>query len=67
MTVPENNLVAQQIALMKVENVHLSFTADAIEEISAVASEVNSEVENIGKTESIKQTNKPKRRNKVLH
>jgi len=45
---PEASLIKQYIALMGTENVELSFTDDAIEEIANLAAEVNAGVENIG-------------------
>ncbi len=48
LTIPENALLKQYEALLKSENVSLSFTKDAIEEIASIAAEVNEQVENIG-------------------
>jgi len=48
LTVPESNLVRQQVALIGTEKVKLSFTDEAIREVARVAFEVNSTVENIG-------------------
>eukprot|EP00299_Pterocystis_sp_00344_P014055 c6951_g1_i1.p1 GENE.c6951_g1_i1~~c6951_g1_i1.p1 ORF type:complete len:467 (+),score=116.38 c6951_g1_i1:38-1438(+) len=48
LTEPEHNLIAQQKALLKTENLDVQFTEDAIAEIASVASEVNRDVENIG-------------------
>jgi ATP-dependent HslUV protease ATP-binding subunit HslU len=48
LTVPENNLVRQQIALLGTEKVKLAFTDEAIREVARVAFEVNSTIENIG-------------------
>ena len=45
---PEASLIKQYTALMGTENVELSFTDDAIEEIANLAAEVNAGVENIG-------------------
>ena len=45
---PESSLIKQYIALMKTEGVTLEFAADSINEIAAVAAEVNQNVENIG-------------------
>jgi len=45
---PETSLIKQYIALMETEGVTLEFTDDAIDEIAAVAAEVNQNVENIG-------------------
>eukprot|EP00595_Chromulina_sp_UTEXLB2642_P003487 CAMPEP_0196763792 /NCGR_PEP_ID=MMETSP1095-20130614/4788_1 /TAXON_ID=96789 ORGANISM="Chromulina nebulosa, Strain UTEXLB2642" /NCGR_SAMPLE_ID=MMETSP1095 /ASSEMBLY_ACC=CAM_ASM_000446 /LENGTH=332 /DNA_ID=CAMNT_0042117801 /DNA_START=515 /DNA_END=1513 /DNA_ORIENTATION=+ len=48
LTEPVTNLIKQQLELLKVENVHLSFTDCAIKEIAKVAYETNVTVENIG-------------------
>lgn len=48
LTQPENALIKQYIALLGTEGVELDFTPDAITRISEVASEVNSNTENIG-------------------
>jgi len=48
LTEPEASLIRQYIALMKTEDLTLEFTPEAIEEIAAVAAEVNRSVENIG-------------------
>jgi ATP-dependent HslUV protease ATP-binding subunit HslU len=48
LTEPENALIKQYIALLKTENVKLSFTKGAIKEIAKIASEVNENAENIG-------------------
>lgn len=45
---PENALTKQYIALMKTEEIELSYSEDAINRISELASEVNAAVENIG-------------------
>ncbi len=45
---PEASLIRQYIALISTEDVTLEFTNDAINEIAAVAAEVNRAVENIG-------------------
>lgn len=45
---PENNLVRQQIELLRTEGVELKFTDSAVKEIARCAAEVNSSVENIG-------------------
>jgi ATP-dependent HslUV protease ATP-binding subunit HslU len=45
---PEASLLKQYIALLATENVQLSFTDNAIEEIATIATEVNANVENIG-------------------
>lgn len=44
----ENSLPKQYTALMKVEDVTLDFTDEAIEELATLAAEINSSVENIG-------------------
>ena len=48
LTQPENALIKQYTALLGTEGVELDFTPDAITRISEVASEVNSNTENIG-------------------
>ncbi|CAM9374387.1 unnamed protein product, partial [Ectocarpus fasciculatus] len=48
LTEPVSNLLLQQVELLKAENVHLSFSDDAIREIARVAAEINRTVENIG-------------------
>ncbi len=48
LTEPEASLIKQYTALMGVENVTLTFTDDAIEEIATIAEEINHGVENIG-------------------
>ena len=48
LTEPENALTRQVEALMSTEDVHVEFTADAINEIAEVAEKVNAEAENIG-------------------
>ena len=48
LTEPEASLIKQYTALMAVEEVTLTFTDDAIEEIADLAVEINSGVENIG-------------------
>lgn len=48
LTETENNLIKQQAALLKAENVDLEFTPDAIREVARVAYELNNSVENIG-------------------
>ncbi len=45
---PDNALTKQSIALMKTENVEISFTDDAIDRMAELAAEVNKNVENIG-------------------
>ena len=48
LTEPEASLTKQYIALLETENVGLSFTDGAIEELAELAVEVNSQTENIG-------------------
>ncbi len=45
---PKNALTKQYIALLKSEQVELSFQEDALEELAETAFHINSEVENIG-------------------
>lgn len=45
---PENSLILQYEALMKTEELALSFSEDAIEEIASLSADVNTMVENIG-------------------
>ncbi len=48
LTEPENALIKQYIALMKTEDIDLVFEKEAIEEIAAIAVEVNEKTEEIG-------------------
>ncbi len=48
LTEPKASLIRQYIALMKTEELNLTFTDDAIEKIAEIAVQVNSSVENIG-------------------
>ena len=48
LTEPENALTLQYTALLATEDVKLKFTKDGIREISKMATEVNSQTENIG-------------------
>ncbi len=48
LTEPENALVKQYIALMETEGIELVFEAEAIDEIAAIAVEVNQQTEEIG-------------------
>ena len=48
LTEPENALTKQYTALLATEEVDLTFTPDAIEEIAAIATTVNQATENIG-------------------
>ena len=45
---PENSLIKQYVALLKTEDVKLTFGDDAIEAIAGLAADVNRGVENIG-------------------
>ena len=45
---PENSLIKQYKALLKTEKIDLQFKKDSIEEIAKLATEINSNVENIG-------------------
>lgn len=48
LTEPQNALTLQYIALLRTENISISFTDDAVREISTIAEEVNAGTENIG-------------------
>lgn len=48
LTEPENALIKQYIALLETEQVDLSFTSEAIQEIASIAFNVNERTENIG-------------------
>lgn len=48
LTEPEANLIEQYIALLKTEEVELSFEPEAIDKIAEVAVQINENVENIG-------------------
>lgn len=48
LTEPEASLIKQYIALLKTEGVTLVFSDDGIDEIAAIAAEVNAGIENIG-------------------
>jgi ATP-dependent HslUV protease ATP-binding subunit HslU len=48
LTEPENALIKQYTALLQTEDVDLSFTKQAIQEIARIAYEVNERTENIG-------------------
>lgn len=48
LTIPENALIKQYIALAQSENIKLSFDDSAIKEIAAIAAKVNEEITNIG-------------------
>ena len=45
---PENALTKQYEALMQTENVHLTFTDDAVSALAEIAAQVNARSENIG-------------------
>ena len=45
---PQNALIRQYCELLKTEEVNIEFTADAVEEIAAIAAEVNENTMNIG-------------------
>jgi len=45
---PDNSLIKQYIALLQTEKVNLKFTRDGIETIAKLATEINSNIENIG-------------------
>ena len=45
---PENSLIKQYKALLKTEKIKLEFSKDSIEEIAKLATEINSNIENIG-------------------
>jgi len=48
LTEPQNALVRQYEALLATEEITLTFTEDAIEEIARTAADVNERMENIG-------------------
>ena len=48
LTEPKNALVKQYIALLKAEDVHLTFQEDAIDQIAEMSAQVNLRTENIG-------------------
>jgi len=48
LTEPQASLIKQYVALLKTEDVTLTFTDDAIDEIANISAEVNASVENIG-------------------
>ncbi|TAK58371.1 MAG: ATP-dependent protease ATPase subunit HslU [Bacteroidetes bacterium] len=48
LTVPQNALIKQYIALLETETLTLEFTSEAIREVAKIAAEVNEKVENIG-------------------
>ncbi len=48
LTEPENSVTVQYEKLLQVDGIHLTFTADGIEEMAKVACDVNSTAEDIG-------------------
>ncbi|MDD4457575.1 MAG: HslU--HslV peptidase ATPase subunit, partial [Syntrophotalea acetylenica] len=48
LTEPKNALIRQYEALMATEDIHLDFDSEAIREIARIATQVNSQTENIG-------------------
>jgi ATP-dependent HslUV protease ATP-binding subunit HslU len=48
LTEPQNALITQYVELMKTEDVQLSFTKEAIEEIAETAAKINERMEDIG-------------------
>jgi len=48
LTEPQNALITQYVELMKTENLQLSFTKEAIEEIAETAATINDKMEDIG-------------------
>ncbi|MCL2608449.1 MAG: ATP-dependent protease ATPase subunit HslU, partial [Treponema sp.] len=48
LTEPKNALTRQYVGLLSTENVELEFIPEAIEQLAALAAEVNSKLENIG-------------------
>ena len=48
LTVPENAIIKQNIALLETEDINLIFTDDALEEIASMAFIANEQTENIG-------------------
>lgn len=48
LTEPQNALIKQQVELLATEDIKLNFSKDAIEEIAAIAANVNERTENIG-------------------
>lgn len=48
LTAPENSITRQAIELLAVEGITLTFTEDALDEISAMAYDLNEKTENIG-------------------
>jgi ATP-dependent HslUV protease ATP-binding subunit HslU len=48
LTEPKSALIKQYTALLETENIHISFTDEAIRELASLAAKVNSGTENIG-------------------
>lgn len=48
LTEPKNSLTKQYVALLKTEGIALTFTEDAVQEMSEIATRVNAQHENIG-------------------
>lgn len=48
LTVPQNAIIKQHIALLETEGIELEFTEDALEEIASMAYIINEQTENIG-------------------
>lgn len=48
LTEPKNSLIKQYKALLDTENIEVTFTMDAVEEIARIAQKVNDETDNIG-------------------
>src|SRR5690606_9450296 len=48
LTEPDNSLIKQYVALLKTEDVTLTFTDDGIQAIARISAEINGTVENIG-------------------
>lgn len=48
LTEPDNSLIKQYVALMKTEEVTLTFTDDGIAAVARIAAEINATIENIG-------------------
>jgi ATP-dependent HslUV protease ATP-binding subunit HslU len=48
LTEPQNALITQYVELMKTEDVQLSFTKEAVEEIADTAAKINDKMEDIG-------------------
>ena len=48
LTVPQNAIIKQYVNLLKVDNVEITFTPDAIEKIAEISVELNATSEDIG-------------------